>query len=262
VASALKWRLLLRASGLEVGVGEALRAHAAGLFANLCLPSLVGGDVVRAGWIARGGRDLARPAAAGLADRAIDSLALVALAALASGVVPGAWRGGAGRPLAAAALALLGVTIGGILAARALDPERLPERAARFLRPLREALGALAARRRAAAAALAISLAVQGGFVLLNAALGAAVGIALPLAVWFLAWPLAKLAALLPVSLGGIGVREVALAALLAPFGVAPALAVGQSLAWETLLVASGLAAGAALPWLARSRAVAAGSAP
>ena len=38
-------------------------------------------------------------------------------------------------------------------------------------------------------------------------------------AVWLLAWPLAKLIALAPVSLGGIGVREVALATLLLPCG-------------------------------------------
>jgi len=41
-------------------------------------------------------------------------------------------------------------------------------------------------------------------------------------------------------------VREVALAGLLAPFGVASSLAVAQSLCWEVVLVASGLVAGAA----------------
>ena len=46
------------------------------------------------------------------------------------------------------------------------------------------------------------------------------------------------------VSLGGIGVREVAIAGLLAPFGIEPALAVAQSLSWEAVLVGSGLFAG------------------
>ena len=39
--------------------------------------------------------------------------------------------------------------------------------------------------------------------------------------------------------------RELALAALLAPFGVEAATAVAQSLGWEVVLVGSGLSAGA-----------------
>jgi hypothetical protein len=57
-------------------------------------------------------------------------------------------------------------------------------------------------------------------------------------------WPLAKLSGLLPVSQGGIGVRELALAALAAPFGAPPVLTVAVGLVLETIVVASGLAAG------------------
>ena len=66
-----------------------------------------------------------------------------------------------------------------------------------------------------------------------------------PLAVWAVAWPLAKIAAFLPVSLGGIGVREAALTGLLATFGVDPALAVAQGLLWRSGLMALGLLGGA-----------------
>lgn len=253
VIVALKWRLLLRATGLDVGRREALRAHAAALFANLCLPSLVGGDVVRAGLIARGGRGAAAPAVAGIADRVLDTAALVMLAAIGALLAPAAGQAAALRPLVAAALALLLGVSGALVAARTLDPEWLPERLARALQRLREVLSALIGRRGSALAALGLSLSIQSAFVLLNARLGSAVGIELPLAIWFLAWPLAKLAALMPVSLGGIGVRELALTALLAPFGVAPALAVAQSLVWETVLVATGLSAGGASLWLGQT---------
>ena len=67
-----------------------------------------------------------------------------------------------------------------------------------------------------------------------------------------LAFSLAKVVALLPISLGGIGLREVALATFLAPFGVPAALAVAQSLVWESILVVVGSAAGGsvlALSW-------------
>ena len=79
---------------------------------------------------------------------------------------------------------------------------------------------------------------------MLNATLGAAIGIAAGPAVWLLAWPLAKIAALAPVSLGGLGVREAALAALLLPFGVEGTLAVAQALVWQSVLFAFGGVAG------------------
>src|SRR5262249_46719776 len=60
--------------------------------------------------------------------------------------------------------------------------------------------------------------AIQFTFLILTALLAISCGLALPLRVWLFAWPLAKLAAILPLTQGGIGVREAALVALLAPF--------------------------------------------
>ena len=67
----------------------------------------------------------------------------------------------------------------------------------------------------------------------------------LPLHVWFLTWPLAKISAMLPISMGGIGVREVALAVLLGRFGIPFSSAVGLGLLWESVLIAgSGIGGG------------------
>jgi uncharacterized membrane protein YbhN (UPF0104 family) len=82
--------------------------------------------------------------------------------------------------------------------------------------------------------------------------MGRSVGIEVPLAVWFLVWPLAKIASLLPISLGGLAVREASLAALLVPFGVPVARSVVCSLLWQTVLIAGGLLGG--LTWLILSR--------
>ena len=89
-----------------------------------------------------------------------------------------------------------------------------------------------------------MSLGIQGSFIGLNILLASEIGIDASASVWFFAWPLAKLVALAPISLGGIGVREVAIAGLMAPFGIEPALVVAQSLSWEAVLVGSGLFAG------------------
>ena len=93
---------------------------------------------------------------------------------------------------------------------------------------------------------------IQSSFVLLNAWLGGHIGVKVPLGVWFLVWPLAKVASLMPISLGGLAVREASLAGLLAPFGVPLALGVLTSLLWQTVLIAGGLTGG--LVWLLLGR--------
>jgi len=59
-------------------------------------------------------------------------------------------------------------------------------------------------------------------------------------------------ASLMPISLGGLAVREASLATLLLPFGVPAAQAIVCSLLWQTVMIAGGLLGG--LVWLILSR--------
>lgn len=247
-----KWRMLLRAGRCLLTPVQALRFYAAGLFANLVLPSIVGGDVLRAALAARETR---RPEAAvlgGVGDRLIDVTVLAFLIVLggllARGSLPG-WGAGA---VTAAVIAGTGVAAIALPMALRRPIRRWP---ARLRRPIgRSLVGARRLARSPATTltALAISLTMQTGFVLLNAWIGRSIGIAVPLSVWFLAWPLAKAAGLLPVSLGGLGVRDATLGALLAPLGVPMATGVVASLIWQSILIAGGLLAGGL--WLGLGR--------
>jgi uncharacterized membrane protein YbhN (UPF0104 family) len=107
----------------------------------------------------------------------------------------------------------------------------------------------------------ALAVGIQGSFVLLNAWMASWCGLDLPLHVWLFAYPLGKLSAMLPVTQGGIGVREAALAALLLPFGVPPVLTVAVGLMWEVVVVTGGLAGGGIAMLAGRSRGAAAGAA-
>ena len=93
-----------------------------------------------------------------------------------------------------------------------------------------------------------MSALIQAGFVLLAVRLAQNVGLNLPLAAWFFAWPLAKIIAVLPVSLGGLGVREVSLAVLLTGLGAAAADVVATSLIWQAVLLCAGLVG--AVAWM------------
>jgi glycosyltransferase 2 family protein len=247
-----KWRLMVNVGRSGLRGRDAVRCYAAGLFANLCLPSIVGGDVLRAVLAGRATGRMEAVVLGGIADRLLDILALGILI-LVGGVMVGSALGGDAVRTALVAVAIGGV-LGGLLLRRLLRvplaswPRRVRRRLSRTLVALRRA----ARQPSAVAVALLISLAVQSWFVVLNAWIGWSIGIAVPLGAWFLAWSLAKLAGLLPISLGGLGVRDAALAGILVSFGVPVATGLVASLIWQSVLIAGGLAAG--LVWRALGR--------
>ncbi len=240
-----KWRMLLNAGRSNLDRASAVRCYAAGLFANLCLPSIVGGDVLRATLAAKATGRAEAAVLGGIADRFIDFTALSML------LVGGGLAARAALPRAetraVSVLLVLAALTGVLLLALAVRrplyrwPSRLRRPAGRTLVALRR----LGRRPATAIAAFSISIVMQGGFVLLNAWIGKSIGVSVPLAIWFLVWPLAKLAGLLPISLGGLGVRDATLGALLVPAGVPLALGVVASLIWQSILIAGGLLAGA-----------------
>lgn len=248
----LKWRLLVNAGRAHLGAVDAVRCYAAGLFANICLPSIVGGDVLRATLAVRSMGRSESAIFGGIADRVIDIATMAVFvsggALFAREALP-AW----GETLVA--FVLIGGVAGALAGAFLVTRRPLAAWPRRVRRPLGRALVAVRYLTRSpqvAIGAFAISITIQGGFALLNAWIGRSIGIDLPVAVWFVAWPLAKLAGLVPISLGGLGVRDATLAALLLPLGVGMSLGLVASLIWQTVLIAGGLLGG--LLWWAMSR--------
>jgi len=89
-------------------------------------------------------------------------------------------------------------------------------------------------------ACLAISMAVQCLFVGINIAFAQAAHVEAPVSAWFFAWTTAKIIAIAPISLGGLGVREASMAGLLKPFGADPGQVIAVGLIWQSVLYASG----------------------
>ncbi len=247
-----KWRRFVSAGRATLGVLDATLCYAAGLFANLCLPTIVGGDVLRMGLASRVTK---RPEAAlwgGIMDRVSDIVALALLVGaggvLARGQLKG-WTSQLLSVLLVATVLIVGLALP-LLIRRPL--RRWPRR---FRRPIARSLLALRRMWRDPSVAIggfALSIVMQSGLVLLNAWLGRELGIKVDLAVWFFAWPLAKIASLVPISLGGLAVREASLAVVLLPFGVPAAASIVASLVWQTVLISGGLLGG--LVWLILSR--------
>jgi uncharacterized protein (TIRG00374 family) len=240
-AATVKWRLLI---GQGVSFPQAFQAHLAGLAANLCLPGLGGGDVVRAALVFPSAKDASQLVVGSVADRVLDILGLLLIA------VVGAFL--ASRPEQGAQRQLLWVLLAGVVVLVVLFPASiLIDRAVKHTNPVGR-IGRLAVRAASAtvylvrrpgrlALCLAISMAVQATFVAINIAFAAAVQVEAPVAAWFFAWSTAKIVAIAPISLGGLGVREAVMASLLTPFGADPAQVIAIGLIWQTVLYASGL---------------------
>jgi len=240
----MKYRMMVNLGGAEFSYPQAAQCYFGGLFGTLFLPSIVGGDVVRVGVGLRMARHRAGFLLGSLMDRLMDVLALVLITAASALLLPGELEARSRRVflLSAGAATLAVLAVFAVLAA--LPARRFSFRIRRKLARLRQAGRSMRRRPHVVAASLTGGVAVQSSFVLLTAVLGEACGLHLRLRVWFLAWPLAKLAALVPLSQGGLGVREAALAAVLVPFGAPAALTVAVGLVWQTMIYSGGLIAG------------------
>jgi hypothetical protein len=238
--SSFKWRLLVNIGKNRLPFATAVRCHFSGLFANMFLPSLAGGDIVRAGMAIAHTGEKGPVLWGSVLDRFFDTCALALLILFGAMMLPSVLLHEDKRALLWIAVLLATIPMGTALILLAPLPDWLPAKLAETVRRLRDIMKDLVKHPLYAAIALGIAICIQGGFVLMNAYLGTVCGITLPLAVWFFAWPLAKLVAMLPITFGGIGLREVALADLLGRFGIAASAAVGLGLVWETILLAGG----------------------
>jgi hypothetical protein len=247
-----KWRMLVNVGRASLRRTDAVRCYAAGLFANLCLPSIIGGDVLRAALATRATGRAEATVLGSIADRVLDIATMAVLIAAGGFLARDALPGWGGSVVAAAVIAgvLLGITLLPLALRRPL--KRWPRK---LRRPIGRGLVALRYLVRSPGTALlasAISIGLQSLFIVLNAWIGRSIGVDIPLAVWFFAWPLAKMAGLLPISLGGLAVRDATLGALLVPVGVPLTLGVVASLIWQSVMIAGGLIGGAL--WWGMSR--------
>src|ERR1700720_2809548 len=244
-----KWRMVVNAAGAGLDFATSAQCYAGGLFGTLFLPSIVGGDVVR---LAVGLERSPRPAAVltgNLVDRFLDVMAQAGLVVLGLALLPE-------LDLVPDELedrlemVLLAVGVGLILLLVVLFRLRkriLAGRSMRFRRRLarlRYAVRSVSKRPRVLAFGWLLGICIQTAFLMLTVELATSCGLALPLRAWLFAWPLAKLAAVLPLTQGGIGVREAALVGLLAPFGAQGHLVLAAGLVWESVVIAGGLIAG------------------
>lgn len=222
--NALRWLVLLRATE-DVSLRRILPHYWVGAFFNNLLPSGVGGDAVRVLTIARSGLALRPAIVSSVLDRFVGLLALLVLGALCIPLIgqsapvalavplgPAVWPAAAAAGLAALLIAFL----------------FLRQRLARLWR-----FGQPYFRR--FPLAIGCSLITNLSFI---AAIGLiARDLGIPVSAGLLATiPVVMAVAALPLSVGGIGLREGGMVLLLQPQGVAPEAALALGILYSVLI--------------------------
>ena len=244
IIGVFKWRLLINIGKKKMPVFTAFRCYFAGLFSNFFFPSAAGGDVVRAGLAIHFNGEKEAVIVGSVLDRFLDtsSLGLIILAGALSSRTS-LDRGDWSILLVFFVSILIIIIITFVFLALPI-PNILPKKIFEFIERIRSVIKQLLKNPHRAFLGFLLAVLIQSSFVVLSAILGKACNIDLPIHVWFVAWPLAKLAAMIPISLGGLGIREMTLAAFLDRFGVPLSSSVGLGLLWETVIVAGGIFGG------------------
>ncbi|HET7585735.1 MAG TPA: lysylphosphatidylglycerol synthase transmembrane domain-containing protein [Gemmatimonadaceae bacterium] len=226
VLSAVRWHAILGTQ--EVGTAYLWRLYLIGQFFGLFLPSLVGGDAVRAVALSREIHDASRSVASVLVDRIVGMVALVLYLVLGLALVPTrtipslrmSWPHIAPLWWIVGAIGVLGATVAAFLVLRRSERvRRIVGGKMRVLRMVRQPPLVVARW-------IGIGLLVQGIYILTWWALDIGLHLGVGLQYLLFAVPLVNVVAMLPITFSGIGVREGAWVVLLAPLGVSGADAV------------------------------------
>ena len=222
VLGSVQWNVLLRVQDIRIPAGKALSFYYVGAFFNTILPSNIGGDVVRVYDVYKESGRSDEAIAATVTDRMLGLVAL-GLLAMPSGIYIASSRGslGPGGTFGTGSiLMVLAFVVLLVFAFLVLMNRGLARSVSRLLRPLfiggtreraksiyesfhlyRSSMGDLMG-------ALGIAMVVQVLRVLVHYEVSVAIGLDIPAIYFFLFIPVIAIFIALPISIGGLGIRE------------------------------------------------------
>lgn len=225
VLGAMQWGIILRFHGIFMGAYGTVSRYFMGLFFNFILPGFIGGDVIRVYKTAAASGRSTQAFSSTLADRVIGLLVLVLFSFGAFFLMP---EGPAASALPVALLMFV-VLAGFILIfsvkrlgrlLRSVFGGLIPEKLLLTLRTVYLELHDLTRAPGTLAGVIALSTGIQCSRIAVHWLAGMAVGIELGFSYYALFVPLMAIAASLPISIGGFGVREAFAVVLFASAGV------------------------------------------
>ncbi len=234
--SALRWKVLTGPLGLSLSYGRLVALYFLGMFFNFFFPTVIGGDAVKAYYLARHTQDVARSVASILMDRntGLCALLLIALAASAFGQVRVA-----DRDLVLPLLGLWFLYVLGNLLLFADSTYRLlirlsarAPRLASLIARWHEAMRAYERSPGSIVKAVGLSILFYLLLIGLNMANALALGVVPDPMVFGVFIPIISVLSMLPITLYGLGVRESAFVILFSSQGIARETSLLLALLW------------------------------
>ncbi|HSZ22075.1 MAG TPA: lysylphosphatidylglycerol synthase transmembrane domain-containing protein [Candidatus Sulfotelmatobacter sp.] len=233
---AYRWQILAALIKLHGRYSEFFRYLFVGMFTNLFVPGLLGGDAARSVYLGRRYDRLGEAIASVVADRAVGLLGLFWIAAIAAkflnfAPIPSSVT----TPTIAVGVIALAGFLAAPLVARLIH--LMP-------RPLRRAGGIVAPYLHHPAAlipAIALSIVLQILLATCQYILAAGLGMSVPLSLFILCVPIANVFASLPLTLNGLGIRESAYLVLFGMAGMRKEDAIALGLLWFAATMLGGL---------------------
>ena len=232
--SACRWRFLAALNGLPGPYSEYLAYYFIGMFTNVFVPGLIGGDTMRALYLGRQHRRIGPAFASVMADRGIGLLTLFWLAAVAALCTTGVRL-----PASVLRVTLLAGTLS--LAAYIAAPllakwVSISGRLNRLLAPIIPYL----CRPIALIPAIVLSAILQLALATCQYLLGVGLGLHIALTTFVLIVPITNVIASLPITINGLGMREAGYLVLLGMAGVSKDQAVALSILYFAASLAGG----------------------
>ncbi len=243
-----RWRILVRALGMQASFSALASLYFVGTFFNIVLPTGIGGDVVRAAELARQTRRTGESFGTVVTDRFLGIIVLLAIGIIALLLAGSSveWK----LTLAVAAIFIAGSVGFWLLRRRALMlrlshaiPNSLRDRVKEPLKALYHGLQLYHVRTLAFAAL--VSLVFNVVWIGINVLLGWSLGIEARLHHYLMFVPLVSLSLLLP-SIGGLGVREMTYVGLFGLVGVPVEKAFALGILVYAISIVTGLIGGLA----------------
>lgn len=246
ILGALQWHLLLRARQIEISWPQALSFYHVGLFFNNFLIGYIGGDAFRIYDIHRNSGKMTDAVSTVLLDRFIGFFTLTSLAVIASIVWARHLASQIAVVLQATILIIWIVTLWFLFDRRLarrfswLFKLLIPAMIHQKLRDIYSSIHGFGANRRFLFSLVCLSFCIQALRIATHYFAALSIGVDIGFGYYFIFIPLIALAASLPISVGGIGVREQSGVTLFTQLGVASAKVVAfELLAYIVGIIAS-----------------------
>lgn len=232
----LRWHILLKAAGIHIPLKRLLVSYSGGIFFSIFLPSTIGGDVVRTADLAAHTNRAKEVIATVFLDRLSGYIGLVAV------VVPALLLGGkliddrmvllSIGIIVALLIAILLVLFNKFLYSKISKFLNTPgaEKIKEMVRGLHHEIHIFRHRKRVMVYNLSLSLLVQIVSPISAYLIALSLGVKINMIYFFIFMPIIGAITLLPISIGGLGLRESSYVFYFAKVGVIKQLALAMSL--------------------------------